>query len=573
MSPVTDVSVDEIKRELGNMRKGKAADVNGVVMEMLLHGSDALLGMISDLFNAILQPNALPPSAWRETMIKVIFKKGDVKLPENYRPICILPILYKLFSRVLLARIGFILDSAQTVEQAGFRAGFSVDDHLFTIVSIIDQLAEFNLPMWVCAIDFCKAFDTVAFQSIWGALLKQSVPHIYVNTLRNIYQGQVGKVVADRTNKPFRISRGTKQGDPMSPVVFNSVLQEIFNSIQPRWELKHWGIQIGDRCLTNLRFADDVLLVATSRRQLNSMIHDLASASKQVGLSLHMGKTKILTNVINADRSRMKVARETIEVLPYDRGTKYLGRYLSLDASHHDRELDHRIQVACGKFAQWRHELCSKHYSFRNRLRLFNSIITPTILFGCKSWIMTADRERKLRSTQRRMLRNMAGTGRRRTTISNNEGEYEEVSVHSGTRDSPTDESSNTTALSTEQSEEEDELESYTDWIKRATRLAEDQLRKAGLEDWVLLQRRWKMRWAGHTARRSDGRWAKQVLTWTPVGGHRRPGHPLKRWQDSIDGFIGRQFDAPKGLWMTYAQDRSVWNSLEIEFIKTDWSR
>eukprot|EP00973_Karenia_brevis_P039195 5413386-Karenia_brevis.AAC.1 len=92
-------------------------------------------------------------------------------------------------------------------------------------------------------------------------------------------------------------------------------------------------------------------------------------------------------------------------------------------------------------------------------------------------------------------------------------------------------------------------LEAYVDWIRRATRISEGQFQKAGLEDWVQLQRRWKFRWAGHTARREDGRWAKAVLSWQPSKGSRGPGHPTRRWGDALDGFFSYQFDVPRGLW------------------------
>eukprot|EP00973_Karenia_brevis_P050698 7042911-Karenia_brevis.AAC.1 len=212
-----------------------------------------------------------------------------------------LPILYKLFSKVILARIGSTLDAKQTVEQAGFRSGFSVDDHLFTIVSVIDRLAEFNLPLWVCTIDYRKAFDTVEFRAIWEALLRQGIPRKYVCTLHHIYDGQIGKIVAEKTSKPFKILRGTKQGDPISPVLFNSVLHEVFDNIAYKWNSRKYGVQVGNRFLSNLRFADDILLLASSRTQLCHMLIDLASASDRVGLQLHQGKTKVMTNIPSAN--------------------------------------------------------------------------------------------------------------------------------------------------------------------------------------------------------------------------------------------------------------------------------
>eukprot|EP00959_Pyramimonas_sp_CCMP1952_P217989 4559103-Pyramimonas_sp.AAC.1 len=77
------------------MRGGKAADDNGIVAELLRKGSDLLVRLIADVFTAVLDPRAAVPEYWRASSIRVLFKKGDERLPENYRPICIIPILYK----------------------------------------------------------------------------------------------------------------------------------------------------------------------------------------------------------------------------------------------------------------------------------------------------------------------------------------------------------------------------------------------------------------------------------------------------------------------------------------------
>jgi len=78
---------------------------------------------LAEIFTAILQSKVRPPEHWKTAAIRVLHKDGDEKDPANYRPICLLPIMYKVFSKVLLNRIGGILDAAQPVEQAGFRSG------------------------------------------------------------------------------------------------------------------------------------------------------------------------------------------------------------------------------------------------------------------------------------------------------------------------------------------------------------------------------------------------------------------------------------------------------------------
>ena len=103
-----------------------------------------------------------------------------------------------------------------------------------------------------------------------------------------------------------------------------------------------------------------------------------------------------------------------IEILPFSAYTKYLGRKLTFD-DQSTTELQSRLGAAWGKFNSLRHELTSKTYPLKDRLRLFDGTVTATALYGCASWTLTRDLETKLRCTQRRMLRLIVGTKRRKT--------------------------------------------------------------------------------------------------------------------------------------------------------------
>eukprot|EP00973_Karenia_brevis_P015102 2063983-Karenia_brevis.AAC.1 len=69
-------------------------------------GSSNLIEHIAELFTRVMSGHGDLPTSWAESYITVLFKKGDPKMPGNYRPITLLPILYKLFSRILRGRIG-----------------------------------------------------------------------------------------------------------------------------------------------------------------------------------------------------------------------------------------------------------------------------------------------------------------------------------------------------------------------------------------------------------------------------------------------------------------------------------
>ena len=94
----------------------------------------------------------------------------------------------------------------------------------------------------------------------------------------SLYSNQAATVKTDKLSKHFHIQRGVKQGDPLSSLLFNALLEDIFETLKQRWLPRQHGIRLGHTNitrLTNLRFADDVLLFATTLPQLTKMLNDL----------------------------------------------------------------------------------------------------------------------------------------------------------------------------------------------------------------------------------------------------------------------------------------------------------
>ena len=289
---------------------------------------------------------------------------------------------------------------------------------------------------------------------------------------------------------------------------------------------KKLGLPIDQVYLQNLRFADDVLLVGTSLKQIELMLNDLAVESVQAGLEIHQGKTKVLSNVTKRRgynrKASIDIMGSAVEVLPINKYTEYLGRVLTF-SDFHDSEIDSRIAKAWRKFYYFRSELCCKDYPLKNRMKLFNGVVTPTALYCSASWTMTYERAHKLQTAQRRMLRMMCQTPRKLT-------------------------------------------ETWVDWIQRATEQVTRLMRTFGVESWVVLQRQRKWRWAGIVARLADGRWTKLSLTWQPQHAKRRVGRPCARWSDDLVKFVSG-YDGQDGVdWYLFAQDEETWNSMERLF-------
>ena len=82
-----------------------------------------------------------------------------------------------------------------------------------------------------------------------------------------------------------------RQEDPLSPTLFTTVMEEVFKKVDVSE-----GVNVDGENLTNLRFADDVALFKKTTRQMEKHLNSLNSESLKVGLKIHKGKTKYMTN-------------------------------------------------------------------------------------------------------------------------------------------------------------------------------------------------------------------------------------------------------------------------------------
>eukprot|EP00973_Karenia_brevis_P068061 9468811-Karenia_brevis.AAC.1 len=312
-----------------------------------------------------------------------------------------------------MARLKQRLDAQQSTDQAGFRPGFATEDHLFVWALLAEKCREWRQDLWICTVDYQKAFDTVKHDAIWAALRNQEVPESYITLLRKLYSDSTGQVCTSKSSRTFRIQKGVKQGDPFSPLLFNSVLEGMFRVLKARWKIQKRGINIDGASLTNLRFADDVLLTARSLAELRAMIGDLIEVAASVGLQIHPDKTKVLTNINKHRPSKVEVSGKQIAVITSDGTAKYLGRLIGLQ-NMTDIEVDNRLKLAWKRFHAQTTVLANKAYSLNQRLKLFDSTVTPVLLYGSVAWTVTAEVKAKLRKAQRRMLRSIYGAGRKR---------------------------------------------------------------------------------------------------------------------------------------------------------------
>ena len=119
----------EVEAALRKMKNGKEAGKDQVNIETLKAGDETIAKQLAKLYTKCITERRIPKT-WKEANVVIFFKKRNRKYIKNYRPICLLSNMNKLFTQIITTRLEKKLDENQPREQAGLRSKYSTTDHI-----------------------------------------------------------------------------------------------------------------------------------------------------------------------------------------------------------------------------------------------------------------------------------------------------------------------------------------------------------------------------------------------------------------------------------------------------------
>ena len=175
----------------------------------------------------------------------------------------------------------------------------------------MEKAREFQKNIYLCFIDYAKAFGCVYHNKLWKILKEMRLPDHLTYFLRNLCAGQEATVrIGHETIDWFQIGKGVCQGYISSPCLFNLYAEYIMRNAG--LEETQAGIKIAWRNINNLRYADDTTLMAESEEELKSLLMKVKEESEKAGLKLNIQKTKIIAS---GPITSWQIDRETMETV------------------------------------------------------------------------------------------------------------------------------------------------------------------------------------------------------------------------------------------------------------------
>lgn len=285
---------EEVLQAIKSMPSGKTPGLDGYSVEFYkafwVQIEPLFMPMVTDFFE-----NGVLPDTMKTAIISLIHKKDkDAAECASYHPISLLPVDFKILSKLIAHRLEDLLPQIINPDQSGFMKARYASDNIRRLLNIIDHSSLHNRTALLLSLDAEKAFDRVEWSYLFAVLEKFNLGEKCIRWVRTMYSNPQAQICINGTlTEKFDLFRGCRQGCPLSPFLFNLAIEPLAEAIQANEEIA--GINIGKTQNKISLYADDIILYLTSPEQSIPAILDLITKFGTIsGYKINLTKSNAL---------------------------------------------------------------------------------------------------------------------------------------------------------------------------------------------------------------------------------------------------------------------------------------
>lgn len=256
-----------------------------------------ITGPLTRYYNYIQSPGVLRSES-KNAFIKVLPKPGkDPLYLESYRPISLIDQDLKILSKIMADRSATFLPLLIGPSQVGFIKRRSAVCNIRKVLAVLDRVKN-NPPLFgrpiLLALNAEKAFDNVKWSWLDQVLDAMGISEHFRTFVKGIYANPTGQIFTQGVTSPsFPLCKGTRQGCPLSPLLFNIALEPLARFLED--SDTYQGIEVGARELKIALFADDVIIfMADPDKDLNKLLAEITAFGVFSGYKINISKSKAL---------------------------------------------------------------------------------------------------------------------------------------------------------------------------------------------------------------------------------------------------------------------------------------
>ena len=286
---------DELFSALKGLQTGKTPGSDGLPTEFYLAFWDDLGDFLVLVLNERYRLGVLTCSQ-RESLLRLLYKKDDKRLPKNWRPISLLNTDYKLASKVITERLKPVMHSIVHRDQTCGVVGRSIFSNLQLIRDTLDMIDKTDEPGILVTLDQEKAFDRVDHEFLMRTLAKFGFGPSFCRWVGLFYNDVFSRVICNGDlSAPVFLWRGVRQGCPLSPLLYVLVSEVLSTQIRKCNQIEGFRLPgAGGLQFKLSQYADDATNFVKSERSLCHLLRIVTIYEKGSGAKLNTTKSEAM---------------------------------------------------------------------------------------------------------------------------------------------------------------------------------------------------------------------------------------------------------------------------------------
>lgn len=392
---IDTIDIDTIEHLINKTPMGKSPGMDGIPFELyekLIATHPKSIVLLTETMNEAMKGQI--PNSWMKTRMTLLFKKGDATRLSNWRPLSLINTDAKLFTKLIANRLRNCLPKLITEYQTGFITDRLISDNGWVLGAAMSHLRlnDPDTPAIAVMIDQEKAYDRVHPLYLSKVLQKFGFPTQLVETIDQLfYQTQVSLSINGWLSQPFQQRRGLRQGDPLSPLLFNLAIEPFLRKVLQnpslpgipwretlRDERQHKEYR-NDICpslpeMKVLAYADDVIVFLQDTTEWETLMHIYQQYSKASNARINLQKTASLSLSGKRHPAWHRLSLEN-QITWYDENSSQAVIYLGYPLYSTQIQLDNFLDTVYQKIVKHVGMLKSRSLSIKGKALVANSLI------------------------------------------------------------------------------------------------------------------------------------------------------------------------------------------------------
>ena len=291
-------TIEEAKNALFSMEPNKAPGPDNIPVEFYQHCWEVVKNDIMHLFVDFYN-NELDVQRLNYGVITLLPKMSDANRIQQFRPICLLRCIYKLITKTLCLRLNPYASKLFSIQQNAFIKGRNILDGIMSLHEIMHHMHVKKKAGVILKLDFEKAYDKVDWNFLLECHKVRGFSEQWCSWTKSIlYNGTVSVKMNDVMGPYFQSAKGVRQGDPMSPTLFNMVAESLTKMVlcaQKNGLITGFASDLVENGIAILQYADDtVLCIEHDPDQALNLEMLLYMFELMLGLKINFRKSEII---------------------------------------------------------------------------------------------------------------------------------------------------------------------------------------------------------------------------------------------------------------------------------------